>query len=56
MVRLSQSFNSDREPWASVMSDRLRAAISQLMGGDGSWNDFGVGWWVITFPGFAEKP
>jgi hypothetical protein len=55
-VRLSKSFKSDREPWSNVISDRLRAAISQLMGGDGSWNDFGVGWWVITFPGFAEKP
>ncbi|CAM9121464.1 unnamed protein product [Choristocarpus tenellus] len=42
-------------PWTSVFTPRLLAAIDQLVG-MGAWEEFGCGWWVVTFPGFAQPP
>lgn len=42
-------------PWTEAVSCRLRAAIDQLVGRN-NWEDFGCGWWVVTFPGFAAPP
>lgn len=42
-------------PWDQVLTPRLRNAIDQLCG-SGRWQDFGCGWWVITFPGQEDGP
>eukprot|EP00903_Cladosiphon_okamuranus_P009660 g9192.t1 len=42
-------------PWKDALSPRLMSAVEQLLGPD-AWEEFGCGWWVITFPGFAVPP
>ena len=42
-------------PWTSALSPKLKAAVNQLVG-EGAWEEFGCGWWVVTFPGFAQPP
>lgn len=37
------------------MTSRLRLALDQLCGA-GRWEDFGLGWWMITFPDQASPP
>ncbi|DAZ96597.1 TPA: hypothetical protein N0F65_000163 [Lagenidium giganteum] len=41
--------------WGQVLGPRLRAAVDQLCGKD-RWEEFGCGWWMITFPGFHQEP
>ena len=36
-------------PWADVFTARLRQAVDQLCGKD-QWEEFGCGWWMMTFP------
>jgi hypothetical protein len=36
-------------PWADVFTPRLRQAVDQLCGKD-QWEEFGCGWWMMTFP------
>ena len=56
-VRINKSFVAGMgHPWSEVFTVRLKCAISQLMGGQDRWAEFGIGWWVFTFPGYAEKP
>ena len=40
----------DGPPWSNVFTPRLCKAVDQLCGGTGSWESFGCGWWMITFP------
>ena len=42
-------------PWCNVFTDRLLGAFDQLMG-KGMWEEssLGLGWWVVTFPGFGD--
>ena len=40
----------DGPPWSNVFTPRLHKAVDQLCGGPGSWESFGCGWWMITFP------
>ncbi|CAM9821909.1 unnamed protein product, partial [Hapterophycus canaliculatus] len=42
-------------PWKEALSQRLKSAVDQLAGAD-KWEEFGCGWWMITFPGFAQPP
>lgn len=37
------------------MTPRLRGALDQLCGQD-RWQEFGLGWWMITFPDQDEPP
>ena len=48
----------DGTPWTNVFTDRVKAGISQLVGGDEKWdhNALGCGWWVISFPGILQPP
>lgn len=41
--------------WDEVKTDRLCSALDQLCGCQ-RWEDFGLGWWIITFPDRAEPP
>ncbi|CAI5714342.1 unnamed protein product [Peronospora effusa] len=41
--------------WKDVVTPRLKQAVDQLCGIN-KWKDFGLGWWIITFPGQAEPP
>ncbi|CAH0521767.1 unnamed protein product [Peronospora belbahrii] len=45
----------DNLVWADVITPRLKRALDQLCGPN-QWEDFGLGWWMITFPGQAEPP
>lgn len=47
--------NARGHPWTAALSPRLKAAVNQLLGAD-AWEDFGCGWWMMTFPGFDEPP
>ena len=42
-------------PWSNAYTPRLRNAFDQLMG-KGKWEEssLGLGWWVISFPGFWD--
>ncbi|CAN0413984.1 unnamed protein product [Ectocarpus sp. 12 AP-2014] len=42
-------------PWKGALSPKLKSAVDQLAG-VGSWEEFGCGWWMVTFPGFAQPP
>ncbi|CAM9381755.1 unnamed protein product [Ectocarpus fasciculatus] len=42
-------------PWKGALSPKLKSAVDQLAGVD-SWEEFGCGWWMVTFPGFAQPP
>eukprot|EP00752_Nemacystus_decipiens_P001709 g1655.t1 len=42
-------------PWKDALSPRLMSAVQQLLGPD-AWEEFGCGWWMVTFPGFAGAP
>ncbi|CAM9157646.1 unnamed protein product [Ectocarpus sp. 13 AM-2016] len=42
-------------PWKGALSPKLKSAVNQLAGVD-SWEEFGCGWWMVTFPGFAQPP
>ncbi|RLN48906.1 hypothetical protein BBJ29_006390 [Phytophthora kernoviae] len=37
------------------MTPRLKQALDQICG-EGRWEEFGLGWWMITFPDQAEPP
>jgi ectoine hydroxylase-related dioxygenase (phytanoyl-CoA dioxygenase family) len=41
--------------WKQVLTPKLLKAVDQLCGKD-RWEKFGCGWWMITFPNFAEDP
>ncbi|KAE8908434.1 hypothetical protein PF005_g13291 [Phytophthora fragariae] len=45
----------DDSTWGQVVTPRLKQAMDQLCG-DGRWEDFGLGWWMVTFPGQTEPP
>ncbi|RLN98033.1 hypothetical protein BBJ28_00011247 [Nothophytophthora sp. Chile5] len=45
----------DAPVWDGVLTPRLKQAMDQLCGRD-RWEDFGCGWWMITFPDQAEPP
>ncbi|RLN59508.1 hypothetical protein BBJ28_00020261 [Nothophytophthora sp. Chile5] len=45
----------DAPVWDEVLTPRLKQAMNQLCGRD-RWEDFGCGWWMITFPDQAESP
>ena len=48
--------SEDGPPWSHVFTPRLRKAVDQLCGCAGSWESFGCGWWMITFPrGSSEQ-
>lgn len=44
-------------PWSNVYTKRLTRAFDQLLGED-RWekSSLGLGWWVVTFPGFGDGP
>ncbi|CEG49013.1 Phytanoyl-CoA dioxygenase [Plasmopara halstedii] len=41
--------------WDDVLTRRLKSAIDQICG-QGRWEDFGLGWWMITFPEQSKPP
>ncbi|KAG3017633.1 hypothetical protein JG687_00005416 [Phytophthora cactorum] len=45
----------DDPVWGDVVTPRLKRAMDQICGKD-RWEDFGLGWWMITFPDQAEPP
>ncbi|TDH66410.1 hypothetical protein CCR75_008801 [Bremia lactucae] len=46
---------ADNPLWGDVMTPRLKRAIDQICG-QGRWADFGLGWWMITFPDQCQPP
>eukprot|EP01036_Dinobryon_divergens_P042246 gene42246-56116_t len=53
---LSQIYKeSAGEPWSNVFTPRLKKSIDELCG-ENNWNEFGCGWWVITFPNICSPP
>lgn len=42
-------------PWKDALSPTLMSAVEQLVGAN-AWEEFGCGWWMVTFPGFAKPP
>ncbi|KAF1314366.1 Phytanoyl-coa dioxygenase, partial [Globisporangium splendens] len=49
-------YNGADDPlWNDVLTPRLHRAVDQLCG-KGSWEEFGCGWWMITFPNQTEPP
>lgn len=42
-------------PWKDALSERLTSAVDQLLGAE-AWEEFGCGWWMVTFPGFSQPP
>ena len=56
MCRIIEIYTAeDHEVWGHILSPRLVAAVDQLCGKD-RWETFGCGWWMITFPDFADEP
>lgn len=54
VVPLRETF--EHGPFAEVVTPRVNAAFDDLMG-EGRWNpNPKMGWWPITFPGFAKGP
>ncbi|KAG7398625.1 hypothetical protein PHYBOEH_010780 [Phytophthora boehmeriae] len=45
----------DNPVWGEVLTPRLKRALDQICGQD-RWEEFGLGWWMITFPDQAEPP
>ncbi|KUF78976.1 hypothetical protein AM587_10001433 [Phytophthora nicotianae] len=45
----------DNPVWSDVVTPRLKRAMHQICGKD-RWENFGLGWWMITFPDQAEPP
>uniref|UniRef100_K3W8D1 Phytanoyl-CoA dioxygenase n=1 Tax=Globisporangium ultimum (strain ATCC 200006 / CBS 805.95 / DAOM BR144) TaxID=431595 RepID=K3W8D1_GLOUD len=53
---IPEIYNGDDDPlWNDVLTPRLHRAVDQLCG-QGSWEEFGCGWWMITFPNQADPP
>mmetsp|Transcript_24931 Transcript_24931/g.40419 ORF Transcript_24931/g.40419 Transcript_24931/m.40419 type:complete len:265 (+) Transcript_24931:1411-2205(+) len=52
-VGIKEVFGNDKAPWDRIVTDKLCAAIDQLLGGREKWNkdDLGLGWWIVSFPG-----
>ena len=46
----------DGPVWNDVVTPRLKQAMDQLCGPDRWRDDFGLGWWMITFPDQTEPP
>lgn len=49
------SFSPHEPPWDGVLTERLTGALDQVCG-QGRWEEFALGWWVISFPGQPEGP
>ena len=50
VVGVKDVFTSeDDAPWRDVITSRLTAAVNEILG-EGAWNPFGIGWWVVSFP------
>lgn len=45
----------DGEPWSNVFTEKFTSAVEYLVGED-RMDNFGAGWWMITYPGFSEAP
>lgn len=45
----------DGSPWSDVFTEKLNNGINQLLG-DNRWEDFPVGWFMVTFPQCADSP
>jgi len=55
-VPIGVSFGEDEgEPWRDVFTPKLKTAIDAVCGKDATL-PFGCGWWMITFPGYAQGP
>ncbi|KAL3671136.1 hypothetical protein V7S43_004318 [Phytophthora oleae] len=53
---LPELYRAEDDPvWGEVMTPRLKQAMDQICGKD-RWEDFGLGWWMITFPDQDEPP
>ncbi|KAF1776376.1 Phytanoyl-CoA dioxygenase [Phytophthora cactorum] len=53
---LPELYTVEDDPvWGDVVTPRLKRAMDQICGKD-RWEDFGLGWWMITFPDQAEPP
>ncbi|EGZ09306.1 hypothetical protein PHYSODRAFT_249879 [Phytophthora sojae] len=53
---IPELYTSEDDPeWVQVVTPKLTRAMDQLCG-DGRWEDFGLGWWMVTFPEQAEPP
>ena len=46
----------DGQVWHEVVTPRLKRAMDQLCGRNRWRKDFGLGWWMITFPDQTEPP
>uniref|UniRef100_A0AAV1VE97 Phytanoyl-CoA dioxygenase n=1 Tax=Peronospora matthiolae TaxID=2874970 RepID=A0AAV1VE97_9STRA len=46
----------DGQVWHEVVTPRLKRAMDQLCGCNRWRKDFGLGWWMITFPDQTEPP
>jgi hypothetical protein len=56
-VGVTKTFFANEAPcWEKVLSSsKLVRAVDDLVG-HGNYNEFGCGWWIISFPGFNELP
>lgn len=53
---IPELYTAEDDPvWGDVVTPRLRKALDQVCGAR-RWEDFGLGWWMITFPGQSEPP
>ncbi|KAK1942113.1 hypothetical protein P3T76_006435 [Phytophthora citrophthora] len=53
---IPELYTAEDDPvWGEVITPRLKQAMDQICGKD-RWEDFGLGWWMITFPNQAELP
>lgn len=47
----------DGAPWTEVFTPRIQRCVSEICGENTFiTSDVGLGWWMITFPGFADPP
>ncbi|KAG7384856.1 hypothetical protein PHYPSEUDO_002171 [Phytophthora pseudosyringae] len=53
---IPELYTTEDDPaWGDVVTPRLKRAMDQICGKD-RWEDFGLGWWIVTFPGQAQPP
>ncbi|KAL4144982.1 hypothetical protein PRNP1_012656 [Phytophthora ramorum] len=53
---IPELYTAEDDPvWGQVVTPRLKRAMDQICGKN-RYEDFGLGWWMITFPDQAEPP